>query len=123
MRDFAGLAALDDLFQVGGEVRVESRLVAQLLGVILRQSDGFGEQAGTEVLADRTEHGDRHFAALGHHFAPARTRASTSVKLLAASASEMWITGSAIAPVIALRRIQLRARPAAGISPRCRPGR
>lgn len=38
-------AAFDDLFQVSGEVRVHAWLVAQLCGVLLRQSDGFGEQA------------------------------------------------------------------------------
>jgi len=38
---FRGLAVLDDVFLVGGEVRVWRRFVAQFLGVGFGQRDGF----------------------------------------------------------------------------------
>ena len=53
--DFAGLTALDDLFQVGGEVRVERRFVAQFFGVSFGQRDGFGKQP--DMGFGRTNHG------------------------------------------------------------------
>jgi hypothetical protein len=82
--------ALDSCFYILGEVSIHDR--CRVLG---QKCNALGDSAARR--GRRMDYRYRELAALDHNLCTgARTRASTSAKLLAASASEMWITWSAM---------------------------
>src|SRR5579863_3809221 len=60
-RRIARLAVADDLFQIGGELRVHHRLEAHLFRMGFGKCDGFREQASARLDGHAQHHGGRSF--------------------------------------------------------------
>ena len=83
----------ENFFNVFREVWIEDRGFAGFFFVCLSQRNAFGDAAALRLGGMKDRHGPR---AISECIAPARTRAISAAKSLAASASEMWITSLAM---------------------------
>ena len=95
------LTVPDDLFYIGGEVRIENGRFSGFFFVSFRQCDALRDQTAAHRFGEYlpSAHNDNRFAPLDDDLSP-RTRARTPAKSLAASASKMWMMFFAIDGII-----------------------
>ena len=91
--------AVDNLFQVGGEIGVHGGFITQLRRMRFGQSDRFGNEAAGGRLC-RSYHGNPRESRSMTTSAPAHTRSRSDGRLFAASESETLMTSFGVVMIL-----------------------
>ncbi|HET8888759.1 MAG TPA: hypothetical protein VFQ41_07640 [Candidatus Angelobacter sp.] len=81
-------------FDIGGEISIHYRHFSGFFLVCFRQRNALGD--GAARGSRRMDHGYRQLVMLYHNFGACSHASQKRTKLLAASISEMWMTGLAM---------------------------